>query len=558
MSALRVLLDERNPYRREIKYIINNIQELSEGEAGDRALQMEFEEGQGEYIIRQYYYNEGWILNKVITDLQISFMWSINGTLNGDHNPFNDGDLYRTLDSNKGNLITIYRPDDMSSYRIAFPITIDHTGTIPADRILLTKYDNLSTLSQSAYGIGTSWSDNETLLAPMSLIQTQINNAVTGSVIPQAMIFRGKKNIFDTPLSEYYDIPAGAGLTGSVWKLSGSAGWFGQVEDGYWVNHGDMAIAMGSSSTMTVSDWVIIQGNIDNVVTNVGATAGDLAVYSSVHPSGSAQISGSKYVPASALVTAGDAQTSSLRYNAHLRNQGMLYGGTTDPTNEMRLNYDGNFHATKLYQAERRVLTLITSPIFNILDESTVTTFSTYQEEAGKWHGTTGTNIAHTAPIGWGGNLYATNMYTNLLTASVITGSSGIDADHYRVDNDVVISNDGDIFGRNGVFTETVSATNGVFDAGVRVVRGVGSGGILTGSLSTGVLNINPFGSRISQNLYRHDDKPSNVTEIGAQDRILKYEGIFNPGGLRIGTQSTVITQLQYNSSMGMLELQVL
>lgn len=43
--------------------------------------------------------------------------------------------------------------------------------------------------------------------------------------------------------------------------------------------------------------------------------------------------------------TAGDTLTGALAYNGTSKSSGVLYGGTANPTNTTRVNYDGNLHA---------------------------------------------------------------------------------------------------------------------------------------------------------------------------------------------------------------------
>jgi len=48
---------------------------------------------------------------------------------------------------------------------------------------------------------------------------------------------------------------------------------------------------------------------------------------------------------------AGDEMTGTLKISGTTKADGYLYAGTTDPTNSTRLNYDGYFYATKVYNA---------------------------------------------------------------------------------------------------------------------------------------------------------------------------------------------------------------
>lgn len=54
-------------------------------------------------------------------------------------------------------------------------------------------------------------------------------------------------------------------------------------------------------------------------------------------------------VPGNRGVTAGSSSSSFVEYNGTTRTSGQFYGGTTDPDGSTRLNYSGNFHATKFY-----------------------------------------------------------------------------------------------------------------------------------------------------------------------------------------------------------------
>jgi len=51
------------------------------------------------------------------------------------------------------------------------------------------------------------------------------------------------------------------------------------------------------------------------------------------------------------IYTANDTSIGPLKYNGFTKLDGALYGGTTDPTNNTRLNYDGDFYATRVYNA---------------------------------------------------------------------------------------------------------------------------------------------------------------------------------------------------------------
>jgi hypothetical protein len=47
------------------------------------------------------------------------------------------------------------------------------------------------------------------------------------------------------------------------------------------------------------------------------------------------------------LRTAGDNTIGALTYNGLTRTSGQLYGGSIDPNDATRLNYNGNLHANK-------------------------------------------------------------------------------------------------------------------------------------------------------------------------------------------------------------------
>jgi len=72
-------------------------------------------------------------------------------------------------------------------------------------------------------------------------------------------------------------------------------------------------------------------------------------------------------------ITAGDTTTGAVYYNGTTKAAGQFDGGTTDPTNTTRLNYDGNFHATNFY-GDGSNLTGITSGATLTDDASTDTT----------------------------------------------------------------------------------------------------------------------------------------------------------------------------------------
>ena len=55
--------------------------------------------------------------------------------------------------------------------------------------------------------------------------------------------------------------------------------------------------------------------------------------------------------PIAVMRTAGDGSIGAVKYNATTATDGQFYGGTTDPTNTTRLNYDGYFYATRVYNA---------------------------------------------------------------------------------------------------------------------------------------------------------------------------------------------------------------
>ena len=52
-------------------------------------------------------------------------------------------------------------------------------------------------------------------------------------------------------------------------------------------------------------------------------------------------------VPGARGATAGETTDTFLRYNGTTKSSGRLYGGTTNPTNTIRLNFDGDLHATE-------------------------------------------------------------------------------------------------------------------------------------------------------------------------------------------------------------------
>jgi hypothetical protein len=56
-------------------------------------------------------------------------------------------------------------------------------------------------------------------------------------------------------------------------------------------------------------------------------------------------------------ISAGSSSQGALYYNGTTRSAGRLYGGTTAPSSTTRLNYDGYFYATQLYDNGNRVLT---------------------------------------------------------------------------------------------------------------------------------------------------------------------------------------------------------
>lgn len=56
-------------------------------------------------------------------------------------------------------------------------------------------------------------------------------------------------------------------------------------------------------------------------------------------------------------LTAGSTSTGFLNYNGTTAATGQLYGGTTNPSNTTRLNYDGYLYATKLYSGANEVIT---------------------------------------------------------------------------------------------------------------------------------------------------------------------------------------------------------
>lgn len=56
------------------------------------------------------------------------------------------------------------------------------------------------------------------------------------------------------------------------------------------------------------------------------------------------------------LLNADSSSVGAIKYNGKTKSTGVFYGGTTNPSNSLRLNYDGNFHATKLFIAGTEVV----------------------------------------------------------------------------------------------------------------------------------------------------------------------------------------------------------
>ena len=57
--------------------------------------------------------------------------------------------------------------------------------------------------------------------------------------------------------------------------------------------------------------------------------------------------------PASgALRTAGNTGVGAVKYNGTTKEEGQFYGGTGNPTNSIRLNYDGDFYATRFISSD--------------------------------------------------------------------------------------------------------------------------------------------------------------------------------------------------------------
>jgi hypothetical protein len=77
------------------------------------------------------------------------------------------------------------------------------------------------------------------------------------------------------------------------------------------------------------------------------------------------------------LRVAGDSALGALKYNGLTKLDGALYGGTTAPTATTRLNYDGNFYATKLYSAGNEVITANNLPEYPTVNDSTITITAT-------------------------------------------------------------------------------------------------------------------------------------------------------------------------------------
>lgn len=127
-----------------------------------------------------------------------------------------------------------------------------------------------------------------------------------------------------------------------------SDGSYIYVDDESIANTGVVAGPYGSASQVPV--LVIDQkGRITSASnTNVaGVQAFDfytsnatLVITTSDGGSQSADISGA---------TAGDADTTYIKYNGTTKTAGQFDGGSTDPDNTTRLNYDGHFYATKFY-----------------------------------------------------------------------------------------------------------------------------------------------------------------------------------------------------------------
>lgn len=86
-------------------------------------------------------------------------------------------------------------------------------------------------------------------------------------------------------------------------------------------------------------------------------------------------------VPGNRGVTAGSSSSSFVEYNGTTRTSGQFYGGTTNPNGSTRLNYSGNFHATKLY-GDGSNLTNVGGNVINILsiDSNGDLIYETYED----------------------------------------------------------------------------------------------------------------------------------------------------------------------------------
>ncbi len=110
----------------------------------------------------------------------------------------------------------------------------------------------------------------------------------------------------------------------------------------------DDATGLLTTSSSLTWDGATLTGAFTGAVTGTASNASQLGGEDPSYYSISTHSHLNATLPAK---TAGDASVGFVTYNSTSPAGGQFYGGTTDPANTNRLNYDGYFYATRVYNA---------------------------------------------------------------------------------------------------------------------------------------------------------------------------------------------------------------